>query len=527
MITGLSSIRLASYRRYASVVRFIMADSIGVLRWRGFVASGLTLGGPVLQVVVLATVLYYASAITAGGDRDLLGWSVNVRDSFSLLVLVSSVSLVLLLISGVLRWLGGIFAADARIRLERVYGRRVMKHVLLWYDAPGLSESTGEIQVSKVVSVCRRDAKLVSRVVLGFYLTIPPLMLSIGALATLLVISAPLTFGLLPILIGAFLFLSRVGVNGSRASSRYEETTGEVAREYRRMISERRVIEESDWNPSAIASFGFFASRLKVVAHANLISDLVLALLVSAALIALGPGGLWGFAGWESLLVYLFAMRIFQANLKKVATRFSAGNRFHSNVVRLARILRSRSGSPRRNRSIASIPIEVRGADSGSGMELEPGSRMVVLHVGGISPLNAGSVARGLSSAGCRPTLILDQLVVAEDSLGEAIETASRRDRWIILVDVETTLVDSGDDMKSAEMAVLHICRGPDEIPVGLKDLPVLVIDSVDERGPVALYLPGEIAAAGDMARLLAAPPLVVDADEHGDLAAELELDDS
>ena len=527
MITGLSSIRLASYRRYASVVRFIMGDSIGVLRWRGFVASGLTLGGPVLQIVVLAIVLSYASVITAGGDREILGWAVNSRDSFPLLVIVSSVSLVLLLLSGVLRWLGGILTADARIRLERGYGRRVMQHVLLWYDAPGLAESTGEIQVSKVVSLCRRDAKLVSRVVLAFYLAIPPLILSIGALATLLVISAPLTLGLLPILIGAFLFLSRIGVNGARASSRYEETTGEVAREYRRMISERRVIEESEWNPNTIASYGFFASRLKVIAHANLIADLVLALLVSAALIALGPGGLWGLAGWELLLVYLFVMRIFQANLKKVATRVSAGNRFHSNVVRLVRILRSRSGNGRRNRRIASVPLEVRGADSGPRMELEPGSRMVFLHAGGISPLNAGSVARGLSSAGCRPSVVLDQLVVAEDSLGEAIETAGRRDRWIILVDVETTLADSGDGTKLADMAVLHICRGPEEIPVALEDLPVLVIDSVDERGPVALYLPGEIAAAGDMARLLATPALVVDAEEHGDLEAELELDDN
>ena len=74
VITGLTSLRLASYRRYASVVRFIMVDSIGMLRWRGPVASALTLGGPVLQIVVLAIVLSYSSAITAGGDREILGW---------------------------------------------------------------------------------------------------------------------------------------------------------------------------------------------------------------------------------------------------------------------------------------------------------------------------------------------------------------------------------------------------------------------------------------------------------------------
>ena len=525
MITGLSSLRLASYRRYASVVRFIMVDSIGMLRWRGPVASALTLGGPVLQIVVLAIVLSYASAITAGGDREILGWTVNARDSLSLLVMVSSVSLVLLMLAGVLGWLGGILTADARIRLERGYGRRVMEHVLLWYEAPGQAESTGEIPVSKVVSLCRRDAKLVSRVVMGFYLAIPPLVLCIAALATLLVISAPLTLGLLPVLIGAFLFLSRIGVKGARASSRYEETSGEVAREYRRMISERRVIEEAEWNPNAIESFGFFASRLKVLAHANLVSDLVLALLVSAALIALGPGGLWGFAGWELLLVYLFAMRIFQSNLKKVATRISAGNRFHSNVVRLVRILGSGPGNGRRIRRIDSIPLEVRGTDPGSGLKLEPGSRMVVLHAGGISPLNAGSIARGLSSAGCRPSVVLDQSVIAEDSLEDAIETADQRDRWIVLVDAEKTPVDSGDGSKSVDVAVLFICKGLGQIPAALEDLPVLVIDSVEDRGPVALYLPGEIPAAGDVARLLARSPREVDAEDQGNLETELEED--
>ena len=121
--------------------------------------------------------------------------------------------------------------------------------------------------------------------------------------------------------------------------------------------------------------------------------------------------------------------------------------------------------------------------------------------------------------------MVLDQSVIAEDSLEDAIETADQRDRWIVLVDVEKTPADSGDGSKSVDVAVLFICKGLGQIPAALEDLPVLVIDSVEDRGPVALYLPGEIPAAGDVACLLARSPREVDAEDQGNLEMELEDD--
>lgn len=331
--------------RYIEFVKWLFVDSI--FRNRGtcllIVSSGIL--ATVLEINALALVIYYGGLLSKGDTFEYLNYSYVVRDSFVPLIFVAICTFVLLIGSALLTWYSRLTTLRLRKKYELFCSRRVLQLIsggeLFFPDSNSKFHSDGV-----VIRVARMDSRYCGRIMVALLTSLSPLVIALIACVGLFIIDSFLS-SIIVVLLGISAFvMGKIGVAGANASVEIERNQKLTSRAFKRIIqyikssSTDRTLEdgwldEQLYTTKPVKSYyRFYENRLRVTEHSQLTSNILLAVGILVITIVLGYQAIASSTGWETLVIYLLALRYALVNVKRIFTKITNINRFYPQLRR-------------------------------------------------------------------------------------------------------------------------------------------------------------------------------------------------
>lgn len=356
--------RIGTLSGYGAFIRWMIADAFWRFRWLvlGVIVSGSA--AVALQVKAIALTIYYTRLFERNETFELLGWSFDVRRSIALLVGFGAVALLALLASAAMQYASRVWTLWFRRRYAEVCSIRVLN---ILEGAPH-TVPAGPIRFDDTVAsaLARSESLFGGRMVSIAIGVITPVISFVASIAVLFYIHWPLTL-LLMVMIGLCgIFLYHTNVKAAEHSRAAEKLSRGAMAEIRKMVQRHKswpgvaataalaatplpsVASGTDLSDAerAVRSdpiepyFNAYVARLRVVADSELIGNIFLAVVLAIIMVALGASAILSGRGWESMVVYLVALRYALVTFRGGIRTVTSFNRFYPQVRRYYDFLR-------------------------------------------------------------------------------------------------------------------------------------------------------------------------------------------
>lgn len=335
---------LENIKKYQSVIAWILEDSILRFKKKVFliVISGFL--GVALQLQTIALVFYYAKSLETGKIISVLDYSINIRSSQLILIILGIIILISLILAAWLNY----YSRNRLLKLWRIYEEFCAKRVfhILAEKRLRLSFFYQEIidDDTRLLKILRTDSRYCGRVleiVLSIFTPTVTAIISIGAL---IYINPLLTVLLILPLTTTIFFWYRASREASNNASLLEQYSSNASTEYRSLIRwfkqdvyslPTNYIENLyNYLENSRQFLDAFEGRLNSLAKSDLASNIFLAITIFMILMVLGWNIISQQAGWGELIIYIFALRYSLFNIRQVTQKITAINLFYPHIKR-------------------------------------------------------------------------------------------------------------------------------------------------------------------------------------------------
>ena len=343
----MNSTRLSNFKttftRYASFIRWLLPDALGLSKGLALAVLAAGFLGVAFQVQVFGMIVVYAQHFASGEELNLAGHAIDPRTSLSLLAGGGLAVVLLLSLSALCIY----FSRRSILRLGRRYEEFCAKRVfyLLGQNIDvftAIEDNSGGDPY--LMRLARSDSRFAGRVLRMLLSLIIPVLTLAVALAVLLYLELGLTLIILLLGTGFLAFQYRISVQAAIHSINFEKLAPEAGRQYRGLLQLFKLQSESGRNQDIVEQtfakgpvkkwLDSYEGRLRASDTSQLISGLFMAIVLGLILLIMGGAIIREGSGWGRLLIYVVALRFAMVNLQQSFALITSINRFYPQVRR-------------------------------------------------------------------------------------------------------------------------------------------------------------------------------------------------
>ncbi len=331
-------------QRYVRIVRWILTD--GLLKYKFRVTAAILAGtaSGLLQASAVGQAIYYARLLEKGGTVSLLGFEFDPRTSVPLVCCVAGGVLAALVFAAIMEF----FSRRQAIRINGLYEEFCSKRAI---DTAAKSQVLHNSDKENVVlneriirRICHTDCRLSGRSLRILLWAVAPLTQLVVYTAIIFYMDYIATLAVLFFTICAVFFLFKINQSATSGSRLYEQSGPEAISEKAQILNQICTITQfggrRDWIDRAYeggqikTNLFAYENRLAVVERSRLVTGILTAVIVGAAILYFGIRSLVSGASWGALLAYIFILVRSMKLLVQLSTIITSVNRFYPQVKR-------------------------------------------------------------------------------------------------------------------------------------------------------------------------------------------------
>jgi hypothetical protein len=330
-------------KSYYNFIYWLVIDSI----WRNKIESFFILitgfFGVFFQVQVFGLIIYYAKHFSSGQAITRWGYTLDFRNSYWLLTLVSLSVVISLALAGLCIY----FSRKKILSLGRKYGEFCSKRILNTLNSVSYlpNYTINDAGQSKYLfKLLTTDSRFCNRVLRMLLNMIIPALTLIVAMIALIYLEPFLT--LMVLILQSFYIINQYKVSrkGANYSVDFETHSPYATLELRSMLdyfkhqpqnhSEIDMIDRLFSKGPIKKQMDAYEGRIRMVENSRLVSMFFMALTLGIIMVIMGSNIIHEGYGWERLLIYVIALRYAMANLQTSFALITSINRFYPQVRR-------------------------------------------------------------------------------------------------------------------------------------------------------------------------------------------------
>lgn len=402
-LTGRSDLS-AQYRRYRETVHWLAHELFQFDRSSTLKAIIFNVLGGVMKAGALAFLLYYANLMEAGGNINLLGYSLEMR-SETVFYLAVSIAMGLLLCGAFATYFGSHVINSLSIAFASYCSQNVIAssggrpagnpHPSLMHYPARLSGSvSGVVRLSRSVKTLLQATN--------------PLATLTYSLFVLFYLDALLSLAVMAVALSTLFLQYKVNYHSAQNEKQLMVSRGRGMRRLNQLLDDSAPTPKmyatavtwlrQEYQESAIGGFlRCYYHRVMAQPRSALVSDLLLAMLSLLVVLYLGRSALLGDIGWAHFLGYLLFARISLLAFRGVLVSITGFARHYPRARRIYEYFRSLAGDGQL--PAATISIVARGKDSVGDrqkVKMQSGKPLLILSPVPLSRFNLYAFTDGL-----------------------------------------------------------------------------------------------------------------------------------